>query len=109
MNQQVCHVSVSRLLDLTHVTCQLQPKIHYTSDLHAYAPDFGWLPTHIEHTQCVVLHLVLDVVDLVLVLQLLPEHSTPSLLLGVCQASVVQGLPQQIAQHIGCNPQTHYV
>ena len=107
LHQQVYHVSASGLLDLVHVTCQLQPRIHYTYDLHAFAPDFGWLPTRLEHTQCEVLQLVLDVVDLVVGLQLLPEQSTHSVLRGVSQSSVVQCIPLNIAQHIGCNPQAH--
>ena len=110
LHQPVYNVSVRGLLDLVHVACHMQPNIHYTSDWHASAPDFGRFPHMLDHIQCEVLQLVLDVVDIVLGLQkFLPDQLTPSLLLGVCQSSVVQGLPQHLAEHIGCNPQAHDV
>ena len=107
LHQQVYDVSVSGLFDLVDFTYQLQPTIHYAYDLHEFAIDFGWFPTRLEHTQCEVLQLVLDAVDLAVGLQLLPVQSTPSILVGVCPASVAKCFPQHIAQHIGCNPQAH--
>jgi hypothetical protein len=69
-----------------------------------FAHDLGWFPSRLDHIQCEVLQLVLCVFDLLVGLQLLPEQITPSIILGVFQSSVVQCLPQHIAQQLGCYP-----